>query len=63
MTAAERATYLRKLRRALRDDQVRRGVRVPGTMREMEIWREGEAERERWRAEKIAEAERRQESA
>jgi hypothetical protein len=31
-------------------------------MREMEIWREGEAERERWRAEKIAEAERRQES-
>jgi hypothetical protein len=26
----------------------------------MEIWREGEAKREKWRAEKIAEAERRQ---
>jgi hypothetical protein len=62
MTSAERATYLRQLRRALRDDQVRRGVQQPGTMREMEIWREGEADREKWRAEKIAEAERRQES-
>jgi hypothetical protein len=31
-------------------------------MGEMEIRREGEAEPERWRAEKITEAERRQES-
>jgi hypothetical protein len=61
MTAAERETHFRKLRRALRDDQVRRGSRAPRTMREMEIWREGDAERERWRAEQIAEAERRQE--
>jgi hypothetical protein len=29
-------------------------------MREIEIWREGEAERETWRAGKIAETERRQ---
>lgn len=60
MTPAERDAYLRKLRRALRDDQVRRGVRNPRTMREMEIRREGDAAREKWRAEKIAEAERRQ---
>jgi hypothetical protein len=59
MTGAERAAYLRQLRRALRDDQVRRGTQTPRTMREMEIWREGDAEREKWRAEKIAEAERR----
>lgn len=61
MTSAERATYLRKLRWALRDHEVQRGVRRPNTMRETEIWREGEAEREKWRAERIAEAERRQE--
>jgi hypothetical protein len=30
-------------------------------MREMEIWREGEAEREEWHADRIAEAEVRQE--
>jgi hypothetical protein len=30
-------------------------------MRETEVWREGEAEREKWRADRIAEAERRQE--
>jgi hypothetical protein len=60
MTVAEREAYLRQLRRALRDDQVRRGIQPPRTMREMEIWREGEAEREKWRAEKIAEIERRQ---
>jgi len=59
MTSAERAAYLRQLRRALRDDQVRRGTRPPSTMREMEIWREGEAQREQWREERIAQAEQR----
>ena len=61
MSSTERAAYTRKLRRALRDHEVRRGVRRPGTMREMEIWREGEADREKWRVEMIAEAERQQE--
>jgi hypothetical protein len=30
-------------------------------MREMEIWRDGKAEREKWLAEQVSEAERRQE--
>lgn len=60
MTASEKAAYLRQLRRVLRDDEVRRGIRTPRTMREIEIWREGEAEREKWLAEKIAKAGRRQ---
>ena len=61
MSPEERAAYVRKLRRALRDNEVRSGTRRPGTLREMEIWREGEADRERWRVEMIAEAERQQE--
>jgi hypothetical protein len=61
MTAAERQAHFRKLRRALRDHEVRRGVRRPNTMRETEIWREGEAEREKWPADRIAEAEHGQE--
>jgi hypothetical protein len=58
MTAAERETYFRKLRRALRE--VWRGARSPRTMRAIEIWRDGNAEPEKSRAEKIAEAEARQ---
>lgn len=61
MTSAERDAYARKLRRALRDNEVRSGTRRPNTMREMEIWREGEADREKWRVEMIAEAERQEE--
>jgi hypothetical protein len=41
MTADERAAYLTAVRRALRDDEVRRGKRRPKTMREFEIWQEG----------------------
>jgi hypothetical protein len=46
MTPTERAAYLAQVRRALRDDEVRRGARPPRSMREIEIWREGRAERE-----------------
>lgn len=59
MTPAERVAYFRKVRRALRDNEVRSGTRRPNTMREMEIWREGEADREKWLAEQVAEAEER----
>jgi len=41
MTAAERAAYMRQLRRAVHDDEARQGRRPPKTMRETEIWREG----------------------
>lgn len=44
MTPAERAKYAAQLRRALRDDEVRRGRRAPKTMCEMEIWHEALAE-------------------
>lgn len=60
MTPAERDTYFRQMRRALRYHEVRSGTRPPNTMREMEIWRQGNAEREQWLDEQIAEAERRQ---
>lgn len=62
MTGAERSAYLGKLRRALRDHEVRSGTRRPTTLREMEISREGEAEREAWRAGMIAEIARRQQA-
>jgi hypothetical protein len=39
MTAAERAAYTAQLRRAIRDDEVRRGRRPPRSMHEVEIWR------------------------
>jgi hypothetical protein len=41
MTPAERDAYTARLRRALRDDEIRRGSRPPKAMREMLIWREG----------------------
>jgi hypothetical protein len=46
MTDIERGAYLRQLRRALRDHEVRSGSRRPQTMREFEIAREGRLERE-----------------
>ena len=61
MTSAERAEYVRKLRRAVRDDEVRRGARAPRTMRETEIWHQAQAERDERQARRIARAERRQE--
>jgi hypothetical protein len=39
MTAAELTAHTAQLRRALRDDEVRRGRRPPRSMREVEIWR------------------------
>ncbi len=60
MTDAERAAYLRQLRRAIRDDEIYRGARPPRTMRELELRRQGDAAREVKRAERIARAERRQ---
>jgi hypothetical protein len=38
MTPDERAAYTAQLRRALRDDEIRRGTRPPRSMREVEIW-------------------------
>lgn len=46
MTVGELADYRRQFLRALRDDEVRRGVRRPRTMRETEIMLAGFAERE-----------------
>lgn len=40
MTPTERDAYTTSLRRALRDDEVRRGRRPPRSMRETEIWRQ-----------------------
>jgi single-strand DNA-binding protein len=55
---AEQTAYLRQLRRALRDDEIRRGKRRPRSMREMEIWRDGMAERDERAAAGIARAQR-----
>jgi hypothetical protein len=60
MTAAERAAYTTALRRALRDDEVRRGRRPPRSMREVEIWRGGQAAPTEQGAARIARAGRRQ---
>lgn len=57
MTGTERAAYVRKVQRAIRDDEVYRGARRPNTMREVELWRQGQAARAALRA---ANAERRQ---
>ncbi|HEY3772158.1 MAG TPA: hypothetical protein VGL69_04125 [Solirubrobacteraceae bacterium] len=62
MTPAERAAYLAQVRRALRDDEVRRGARPPRSMREIEIWREAQATKDERAAARIAQAERRQRS-
>lgn len=50
--------YLAKLRRALRDDEVRRGARMPRTMCETEIMLEGMDERDERPARRIARAKR-----
>jgi hypothetical protein len=60
MTTAERTAYFRQLRRTLRDDEVRRGARPPRSMREFEIWREAQAERDQRVAARIARIDRRQ---
>jgi hypothetical protein len=59
MTPAERDAYTRAVMRVIRDDEVRRGARRPRTMREIELAREGRAEREERLARRIARAERR----
>lgn len=41
MTDAEPAAYVRKVQRAIRDDEVYRGARRPRTMREVDLWRQG----------------------
>lgn len=56
MTDAERAAYVSRVQRAIRDDEVYRGARRPRTMREVDLWRQGQAAREALRA---ANAERR----
>jgi hypothetical protein len=43
----------------MRDDEISRGTRRPRSMREVEIWREAQAEREARLARRIARAERR----
>ena len=60
MTPAELATWRRQFFRTIRDDEIRRGVRRPRTMREVEIMRQGNAEREERLAQRIARAKRRQ---
>ncbi|MGH3295761.1 MAG: hypothetical protein ACRDP7_28575 [Trebonia sp.] len=60
MTPAELRAYTTQLRRALRDDEVRRGRRRPKTMREFQIWHEAQAAKEERAAARIARAERRQ---
>jgi hypothetical protein len=61
MTPEQLAGYMAKVRRALRDDEVRRGARRPRTMREVELWREAQAAREERRAKRIARVKRKQE--
>lgn len=63
MTAAERAEYTSRLRRTLRDDEVRRGARPPRSLREFEIWREALVAKDERAAARIARAERRQQRA
>jgi hypothetical protein len=60
MTPAERTAHTAQLRRALRDDEVRRGARRPKTNREFEIWHEAQAAKDKRAAARIARAERRQ---
>jgi hypothetical protein len=54
-----RAGEARSMLRAIRDDEIRRGSRRPRSMREVEIWRQGEAERAERLAARIARARRR----
>jgi hypothetical protein len=61
MTPDELAAYMAKVRRVLRDDEVRRGARPPRTVREVEIWRQAQVEREERRAKRIARVKRKQE--
>jgi hypothetical protein len=60
MTSEERDEHVRELRRALRDEQVRRGTRPPKTMRETQIWHEALVAKEEQAAKRIARAERKQ---
>jgi hypothetical protein len=60
MTPAERAAYTAQLRRALRDDEIRRARRPLKTAREFEIWHEALAAKDEQTAARIARADRRQ---
>jgi hypothetical protein len=60
MTPEELAEHLREVRRALRDDQVRRGTKPPRTMRKTQIWHEELIAKEERAAARIARVERRQ---
>jgi hypothetical protein len=63
MTPAERAAYLAQVRRTLREDEIRRGARPPRSLREFEIWREAQAEKDERAATRTARLERRQQRA
>lgn len=59
MTPEERLAYTKSLRRALRDDEVRRGTRPPKIMREMESWHQARVAEDEQMAARLAWAERR----
>lgn len=59
MTRDELDAWRRRFFRTMRDDEIRRGTRRPRTIREVEIWREAQAERAARLARRIARAERR----
>jgi hypothetical protein len=59
MTRGELDSWRRQFFRTMRDDEISRGTRRPRSMREVEIWREAQAEREARLARRIARAERR----
>jgi hypothetical protein len=59
MTPTEHDDYVAKVRRAIRDDEVRRGARRPRTMREMEIRHQAIVEQDERLIRRAARAERR----
>jgi hypothetical protein len=60
MTPDERSAYTARLRRTLRDEEIRLGTRRPRSIREFEIWHEVLAEKDVKTAARVARAERRQ---
>jgi len=58
MTPDELAAFRTKLRREIRDRAVVAGTKRPRTMREMDLWRQAQAERDQRQARRIARAER-----
>jgi hypothetical protein len=61
MPPTELAAYAARLRRTLRDDEVRRGARRPRSAREFEIWTQARAAQDERQAARIAWAERKPE--